>query len=145
MSTLHVIFKVGDAEYAIAASDVVQMESFSGATHVPGSAAYVAGIIQVRGRVVPVVDLRARFGLDPIAATLDSRVVVVQHGERTVGLLADSAREVIKLGDEQIQAPPRMLGDGSSGYVKAVAHAGKRILMMIDIVQVIGEESHHVR
>ena len=49
MSVLHVIFRVGDAEYAIAASDVVQMESFSGATHVPGSASYVAGTIPGRG------------------------------------------------------------------------------------------------
>ena len=62
----------------------------------PGAAAVRRGLVQVRGRVVPVVDLRARFGLPAIAPTLDSRVVVVQSGERTVGLLVDSAREVLK-------------------------------------------------
>ena len=64
----------------------------------PGSAVtYVAGIVHVRGRVVPVVDLRVRFGLPPIELSLDSRVVVVELAERTVGLLADSAgAEVVK-------------------------------------------------
>jgi purine-binding chemotaxis protein CheW len=63
MSTLHVVFKVAGAEYAIPASEVLQMESYTGATPVPGAPAHVAGLMQVRGRVVPVVDARARFGL----------------------------------------------------------------------------------
>jgi purine-binding chemotaxis protein CheW len=145
MSVLHVIFKVGRAEYVLPASDVLQMESFTGATPVPGAAPHVAGIIHVRGRVVPVVDLRVRFGLPPIEATLDSRVVVVELEARTVGLLADSAREVVKLAPEQMQAPPSMLStDGAEGYVKSVAHVQKRLLLLLDFAKVIGEESAHV-
>ncbi len=144
MSILHVVFKVGDADYVVAAADVLQMESYAGATRVPGALPYVAGVVQVRGRVVPVVDLRVRFGLPPLAPTLDSRIVVVQHHERTVGLLVDSAREVIKLTPEQIQAPPRMVADGVDGFVKAVAHLGQRLLMLVDFVKVIGEDSIHV-
>jgi purine-binding chemotaxis protein CheW len=144
MSILHVVFKVGDADYVVAAADVLQMESYTGATRVPGALPYVAGVVQVRGRVVPVVDLRVRFGLPPLAPTLDSRIVVVQHHERTVGLLVDSAREVIKLTPEQIQAPPRMVADGVDGFVKAVAHLGQRLLMLVDFVKVIGEDPIHV-
>ncbi len=144
MSVLHVVFKVGDADYVVAAADVLQMESYTGATRVPGALPYVAGVVQVRGRVVPVVDLRVRFGLPPLAPTLDSRIVVVQHHERTVGLLVDSAREVIKLTPEQIQAPPRMVTDGVDGFVKAVAHLGQRLLMLVDFVKVIGEDTIHV-
>lgn len=96
-------------------------------------------VIQLRGRVVPVIDLRARFGLSPAAPSIDSRVVVVELMERTVGLLADSAREVIKLAPEQMLAPPRLLGDGA-GFVKAVAHVGKRLFMLIDFAKVVGEE-----
>jgi purine-binding chemotaxis protein CheW len=144
MSILHVVFKIADADYVVAAADVVQMESYTGATRVPGALPYVAGVVQVRGRVVPVVDLRVRFGLPPAEPTLDSRIVVVQHHDRTVGLLVDSAREVIKLEPEQIQPPPRMLADGVEGFVKAVAHLGKRLLMLVDFVKVIGEDSIHV-
>ena len=145
MTSLHVIFKVGAAEYVLPASDVLQMESFAGATPVPGARPYVLGIIHVRGRVVPVVDLRVRFGLPPIAATLDSRVVVAELAGRTVGLLADSAREVVKLTPDQLQAPPEMMtAQGANGFVKSVAHVQKRLLMMLDFAKVIGEESLHV-
>lgn len=141
MSTLHVIFKVDGSEYALAAADVLQMESYTGATRVPGAQDFVAGVIQVRGRVVPVVDLRARFGLAPATATLDTRVVVVQSRDRTVGLLVDSAREVIKLLPEQIKPPPQMVGDVEGGFVRAVAHLGNRLLMLLDFAKVIGEEA----
>jgi purine-binding chemotaxis protein CheW len=144
MSILHVVFRVADADYLVAAADVLQMESYAGATRVPGALPYVAGVVQVRGRVVPVVDLRVRFGLPAVEATLDSRIVVVQHRERTVGLLVDSAREVIKLTPEQLQPPPRMVADGDEGFVKAVAHLGQRLLMLVDFVKVIGEDSTHV-
>jgi purine-binding chemotaxis protein CheW len=145
MSTLHVIFRVGGAEYALPAADVLQMESFNGATPVPGALPYVEGIIHVRGRVVPVVNLRVRFGLPPIERTLDSRVVVVELEGRTVGLLADSSREVVKLGDDQLQTPPSMMStDAATAFVKSVAYVQKRLLMLLDFAKVVGEESSHV-
>lgn len=143
MSTLHVVFKVAGAEYAISASEVMQMESFTGATPVPGAPAHVAGLVQVRGRVVPVVDARARFGLPPVDRTLDSRVVVGRLGSRTVGLLVDSAREVMKLTPEQLQPPPPMVAEQAQGFVKAVAQVGPRLVMLIDFSRVIGEEKVH--
>src|SRR5580692_10982366 len=90
-SALHVVFKVADSEYMLPSETVLQMESFSGATRVPGAPPFVAGIVQIRGRVVPVVDLRLRFGISPGEPTLDSGIVVGQPGERIVGLLVDSA------------------------------------------------------
>jgi purine-binding chemotaxis protein CheW len=144
MITLHVAFKVGDAEYLVAASDVLHMESYEGATAVPGTAPHVAGIVQVRGRVIPVVDLRVRFGLPPAPPTLDTRVIVVQVADRTVALLVDSAREVMKIAPEQLQPPPKLMSDGAAGFVKAVAHVDKRLLLLIDVAQVAGEESSDV-
>jgi purine-binding chemotaxis protein CheW len=141
MSALHVVFKVGGAEYAIAAAEVVQMESFTGATPVPGTPAHVAGLVQVRGRVVPVVDARARFGLPAVERTLDSRVVVVQLGTRTVGLIVDSAREVMKLAADQLHPPPPLVAEQAKGFVKAVAQVGQRLVMLIDFPRVVGEET----
>ncbi len=140
MSALHVVFKVAGAEYVIPAAEVLQMESFTGATPVPGAPPHVAGLVQVRGRVIPVVDARARFGLPPGERTLDSRVVVGQLGTRTVGLLVDSAREVLKLAPEQLQPPPPLVAEQAKGFVKAVAQVGPRLVMLIDFPRVIGEE-----
>jgi purine-binding chemotaxis protein CheW len=143
MSALHVVFKVAGAEYVIPAAEVVQMESFTGATPVPGAPAHVAGLVQVRGRVLPVVDARARFGMPPAERTLDSRVVVGMVGNRTVGLLVDSAREVVKLAPEQLQPPPPLVAEQAKGFVKAVAQVGPRLVMLIDFPRVIGEEKVH--
>lgn len=143
MTALHVTFRVGTAEYALPAAQVLHLESFESATHVPGAPAYVAGLVQVRGRVVPVVDLRARFGLPPAARTLDSRVIVVQHGARIAGLLVDSAREVIKLDESSFAPPPEIIADQTSGFVTAVAAVASRLLLLVDVPRVIGEELTH--
>ena len=143
MTTLHVVFKVGGAEYVLPASDVLQMESYSGATPVPGTAPYVAGLVQVRGRVVPIVDLRARFGLPPAELSLDNRVVVVQAGERTVGLLVDSAREVLHLDEKDLRPPPDVIAAEGGGFIKSVAQTGKRLVMLIDFAKVVGKEPLH--
>lgn len=143
MSDVHVLCRIADAEYVLPADHVVQMESFAGATKVPGAADHVAGLVQIRGRVVPVLDLRVVFGLPPIPPTLDSRVVVMQQAKRTVGLLVDSAREIVKIPAEEFRPPPVMLRDQAEGLVKAVAQTGNRLLMLIDFTKVIGEENGH--
>jgi purine-binding chemotaxis protein CheW len=143
MSELHVLCKIAGAEYVLPADNVLQMESFSGATRVPGAASEVAGLIQIRGQVVPVLDVRVVFGFDKVAPTIDSRVVVMKHGERTVGLLVDSAREVLKIPAGQFQPPPAVVAQQADGMVKAVAQSGNRLLMLIDFTKVIGEEQDH--
>jgi purine-binding chemotaxis protein CheW len=137
---LHVVFKVGKGEYILPSETVVQIESFGGATIVPGAAAFVAGIVQIRGRVIPVVDMRVRFGGERVEPTFDSRIVVGQEGERLVGLLVDVAREVLKIPAADLKPPPRILDDESSWFIKAVAQVGPRLLLLIDFAEVIGEE-----
>jgi purine-binding chemotaxis protein CheW len=140
MSVLHVVFKVGKSEYALPAADVLQMESYAGATPVPGSKPWVSGIIQVRGRIVPVIDVRMRFGLPQQERTVDSRVVVATHGERAVALLVDAAREVLKLEPDQLHPPPQIVAQEARGLVKAVAQVGQRLVMLLDLAQLMEKE-----
>jgi purine-binding chemotaxis protein CheW len=140
VSVLHVLFRVGGADYVVAADDVLHLDSFTGATRVPGAPPYVAGLVQIRARVIPLIDLRLRFGIAATEPTPDSRVVVVKSGERSVGLLVDSAREVVKIPADQFRAAPQMFADDGQGFVKSVAQAGDRLLMLIDFQKVIGEE-----
>ena len=144
-NTLHVAFRVGTAEYAIPAAQVLHLESFEAATHVPGAAKYVAGLVQVRGRVVPVVDLRVRFGLPPAPAghELDRRVIVVQIGARIAGMLVDSAREVVPLAASSFERPPVLIEERADGFVTAIATANKRLFLIVDVPRVIGEELEH--
>ena len=135
---LFVVFRVGGVEYALAANEVLQMESFTGATSVPGSPAYVTGIIQLRGRVVPVIDLRARFGLEKAEPTLESRVIVGEESGRAVALLADTAREVLRIARSEEKPPPRLVEGG--GFVKSVVQTADRTILVLDFAKVIGQE-----
>ncbi len=139
-NALHVVFKVAGVEYALPADDVIQMESFNGATAVPGTRPYVAGVVQIRGKVVALIDLRTRFGLPPIERSLESRVLVARFQDRTVGLLVDSAREVVKLDLAALQPPPEMIAHEANGLLKAIAQVGPRMLLVLDFSKVIGEE-----
>ena len=145
MNDLHVLCKIADAEYVLPAADVVQMESYVGATKVPGAGEQVAGLVQIRGRVVPVLDMRVVFGLPAVPPTIDSRVVVMKRGDRTVGLLVDRAREVLRIPTGDFQAPPPVVAQQTDGLVKAVVQAGTRLLMVIDFAKVIGEEREHAQ
>lgn len=138
VARLFVVFKVAGVDYALAADEVLQMESYSGATAVPGARGFVIGIIQLRGRVVPVIDLRPRFGLPPAEPTLESRVVVGEKNGRAVALLADTAREVVRIAPSQHEVPPSLVEDG--GFVKSVVQTGGRTILVLDFAKVIGEE-----
>lgn len=142
-TTLHVLFKLDGAEYVVAASDVLHMETYTGAVRVPGTAAHVAGVMQIRRRVVPVIDVRQRFGLPSIEPTLDSRVVVVVDGPRAVGLLVDSARDVVRLDESTFQDPPAAIEQQAGGFVKKLAPTGERLLLLIDFHKLISEENVH--
>ena len=83
---LYVVFTLASAEYALPVELVLQLETFTGATHVPGALAYVAGIVTIRGRVVPVIDLRVRFGMPTAELSLDTRIIVTESLGRVVAL-----------------------------------------------------------
>jgi purine-binding chemotaxis protein CheW len=145
MNSLFVMFRVGNADYVIPASDVLELESFAGATDVPGAPAYLRGLLNVRGRVVPAIDLRARFGLPPAEPTIDTRIVVGQVGNRVVGLVVDAAREVVRLSSDAFRPPPDVIAEQTQGFVRSIAEAGPRLLMLLDVPKVIGEESTHAQ
>lgn len=138
---LFVLFTVDGTSYALPASIVLQMESFSGATPVPGAAPFVAGIMQLRGKVLPVVDLRRRFGLAPAERTIDSRVVVGTARDRVVALAVDSAREVVRVLPAQRRPPPKIGTEGEQSFIAEVLQLGDRTVLVLDFAKVIGEES----
>ena len=140
MSDLYVVFSVAAAEYAIPAAAVVQLESFAGATPVPGTLPHVAGIIQVRGQVIPVIDVRRLFGYPAAETTLDTRVIVTEQSGRQVGLLVDKSREVLRIDGASVQTTPGLVEESSRGFFAGVVQLGQRLLMLLDLRKVVGEE-----
>lgn len=140
--TLHVTFRVGTAEYVLPASEVLHMDAYEEpGTEVPGAPPWVEGLVQVRGRVVPLLDLRRRFGLPPNdpEERRSARIIVVEHENRVVALLADGAREVLKLDPTTFEDPPEVVRDGSEGFIRSITIQENRMLMRLDLSRVLGE------
>ncbi len=106
-------------------------------TSVPNAPPFVEGVVFSRGQVVPVVNLRVRFGFDRTARDLRARLLVVEMGGRVMGLLVDGAREFVTIADEAIQPPSAAIAGLSGNYIDGVATIDDRIVLVLNLGQVI--------
>ncbi len=133
-----ILFDVAGATYALRSTDVQHMEMIEQVTPVPNAASFVEGVVLSRGQVVPVVNLRARFGFERSERTLRSRLLVIDSGGRRVGLLADRAREFVAIPDAAIQPPQDAIAGLSGDYLDGVATLGDRIVLILNVRALIG-------
>lgn len=134
---------IGGEEYAIGILRVKEILQFEALTRVPGTPPSIRGVINVRGSVVPVVDLAVKFGLPETAVTARTCVVIVEvevEGERTVmGVMADSVSQVFDLVADDIQAPPAFGTRVHVEYLLGMGRAGKRFSLILDIDRLLSE------
>ena len=133
----YILFSVAGTTYALRSEQVLHMEMLDHVTPVPNAPAFVEGVVFSRGQVVPVINLRARFGFERIGTTLRTRLLVVQHEARRVGLLADDAREFISIAADAIRPPHEAVGGLSGNYLEGVAIVGERIVLILDLREVV--------
>ena len=133
----YILFVVVGTTYAVRSQQVLHMEMVEHVTPVPNAPAFVEGVVFSRGQVVPVVNLRARFGFERSALDLRSRLLIVQNGGRRVALLADEAREFVPIADSAIHPPNEAIGGLSGNYLEGVATLGERIVLILNIREVV--------
>jgi len=133
----YILFTVAGTTYALKSHEVLHMEMLEHVTPVPNAPAFVEGVVFSRGQVVPVINLRARFGFERIGTTLRTRLLVVQHDARRVGLLVDDAREFISIAADAIRPPHEAVGGLSGNYLQGVALVGERIVLILDLREVV--------
>lgn len=133
----YILFGVAGTSYAIRSDQVLHMEMVEHVTPVPNAPPFVEGVVFSRGQVVPVINLRARFGFDRKGLDLRTRLLVVQDEGRQVGLLADEAREFINVVDAAIQPPNEAIGGLSGNYVEGIATLGERIVLILSVREIV--------
>jgi len=127
-------FRLHGGEYALPVRDVVEVVSMVALAHMPESPAWLAGMVNLRGRVAPVIDLRLRLGFPARSITLDTPVIVVQSGARPVGLIVDEVTEVLTLPVQALTAPDDLAGKGHP--VMVVARTADRLIMLLDLTRI---------
>lgn len=136
--------RIGRETYGIPIGQVREIVRVPEITAVPNAQEYVEGVINLRGRIVSVVDLRKRFGENNLENNKKSRVVVVEIGDRTVGLIVNSASEVLKLPPSEIAPPSSVFLDGEVEHVTGIGKLGNRLIILLDLEKVLkGGELHH--
>jgi purine-binding chemotaxis protein CheW len=133
-------FTVGSEEYGLELLRVKEVIRMRQITWLPKAPACVKGIINLRGDVIPIVDLRERFGLVAQEQTATTRVIVVQVEGRMVGMVVDSASQVVRILADQFEPPPTIVGVEAREFVKAVAKLGDRLIITVDVDRILSAE-----
>jgi purine-binding chemotaxis protein CheW len=140
----YITFKLGDESFALNVAQVREVLEISQITKVPTAPAYMRGVVNVRGKAVPVVDLRLKFGLPATADTVNTRIIVLEldlDGESTViGGVADSVHEVIELEPGQINPPPRIAMRWRTELIQGMGRRGDEFLIILDLNQVFSSD-----
>jgi len=133
----YILFELAGTTYGLRSRVVQQMEMVEQITPVPNAAPYVEGVVFSRGQVVPAVNLRQRFGFERIPHDLRTRLVVIGHAGRTVGLVVDAAREFASIAADAIQAPPEAISGLSGKYLQSIAKLGERLVLILDVEELL--------
>jgi purine-binding chemotaxis protein CheW len=133
----YILFELAGATYAVRSRDIQQLDMVGTITPVPNAPSFVDGVVSVRGQVIPVVNLRARFGFPRAEATMRTRLLIVASGGRTVGLLVDSAREFTALSADGVLPPPEGLSATSGRYLSGMAQVDSRLVLILDVAELL--------
>ncbi len=133
-----VAFQLGDEEYAVPVQNVESIIRRSRPTRVPGAPAHCLGVINLRGKVISVFDLRRRFSL-PEDESDDGRVLVVHHDGMNTGVLVDSVSEVLSLDGSALRASP-VDSTGSRSLVSGLCRVDERLVIILDLVEVLSDD-----
>ncbi|QMV40148.1 chemotaxis protein CheW [Cohnella cholangitidis] len=133
-----IVFTLAQEEYGIEVDKVRTIERMVPITRVPKTPEFVKGVINLRGIVIPVIDLRGRFGLAETDYTENSRIIIVAANDLEVGFIVDSANDVMDVMSDTIENPPEVLGGVKAKYISGVAKIGdSRLLILLNLVEVL--------
>jgi purine-binding chemotaxis protein CheW len=128
-----VSFAVDDEQYGVEITDVREIKGWTGVTHLPKQPDYVRGVLNLRGAMVPIIDLRCRFGRGATEATALHVVIIVQFGETSVGILADRVLDIVAVEAQQIQPVPRVARDQQSELFSGLVTVEEGMIALIDL------------
>lgn len=135
-----VVFNLCDQVYGINIDSVLEIIRMESITKVPGTPDFIEGVINLRGRVIPVMDLCMRFEMPPSKITDSTRVIIVEAGGVTVGMIVDSVSEVLRIPTSAIDPPPAMIAQSSIEALKGVAMVNEKLIILLDLAKVLYEE-----
>ena len=134
-------FRLGGEEYSVDIMSVREIRGWTRATPLPHAPEYVRGVINLRGTVLPVVDLSVRLGMAPVEGDARNVIIVVQVGSQTAGLLVDAVSDILALPRNELQAPPELAADTAHSFIEALTIVDGRMIRVLDLGAVLPDEA----
>ncbi|GAC1659227.1 MAG: chemotaxis protein CheW [Vulcanimicrobiaceae bacterium] len=135
-----VSFHLGSEEYGVDISQVQEIIRMVDITHVPRAPHFMEGVINLRGQLIPIIDLRTRFGMNRTSHTKNTRIVVTEIATKRVGIIVDSVSEVLNLPIENVEEAPEMIAGVGTEYISGVGKVGERLIILLDLQKVISTQ-----
>lgn len=132
-----VLFQLADQIYGIDISSVVEIIRMERITKVPHMPHFVEGVINLRGKIIPVIDLCKRFGLEQMEETGSSRVIIVNVASNTVGMIVDGVSEVLRIPLDSIDPPPSMIHGIDATYLRGIAILEEQLVILLNLEKVL--------
>lgn len=140
-----VTFSIDEEEFGVNILKVQEIIRIMEITRVPRSPEFVEGVINLRGRVIPIVDLRRRFGLAAIAHDKDTRIIVIELNSLVVGFIVDAVSEVLRIPADTVEPTPPVAAGVDSEYISGVGKLQDRLLILLDLDKLLTAEDLHRR
>jgi purine-binding chemotaxis protein CheW len=139
---LHIVgFQVGRETYGVPITSLHEIVRVPDITAVPDAPDYLEGVINLRGKIVSVMDLRKRFGEKQSSVKRHNRILVVEHAGRLAGLIVDSASEVLKIPSDAVEPPPAAFQEGGLNCVTGLGKVGGRLVVLLDMSKLLSPAS----
>ncbi len=134
----YLTFRLGQEEYGVEILKVQEIKGYSAITPIPNTPAYLKGVMNLRGTIIPVVDLRSKFAMQEAEYNQFTVIIVVTVGSRIMGLIVDAVSDVLNIPKADIQATPDFGGQVDVQYINGMAKAGEKLVVLLDIDRVMG-------
>lgn len=133
----YVIFKLDQEFYGLPINKVTYIEKIQKSTRIPNGPGYLKGVINLRGEVLPLIDLRKKLNMETKEVDNDSRIIVVIEEEIMVGLIVDSSSEVIEIDQDNIDNPPTSTENENLSYIYGVGKTGDRLVILLELSKIL--------
>lgn len=136
----YVIFKLGNEEYGVDIMNVKEISEYKPSVKVPNTPKFVDGIINLRGDITPIINLKKRFHLEETEINSDTRIIVIHVKNRQVGFVVDEASQVLRLSEENIEQAPELIAGVDKKYITGVGKLKDRIVLLLNLEEVLSDD-----
>lgn len=133
-------FILGDEHYGVDILRVQEIKGYTAVTRIPNTPDFIKGVLNLRGAIVPIVDLRAKFGMDKVDATMFTVIVVVVVKDRVMGIVVDAVSDVLDIAAKEIQPAPNFGAKVDTSFIHSIAKSGDKLITLLDIDRVLSTD-----